>query len=134
MTKEELKRYSSIKKELDSIAQRLDLLEKNKGYHGMAYGDMPHTRGEPLAEAQRYVEKKDALERMYRKKQCELLDEQAKIENAIDSLPPDLRRLMRYRYIDCMTCEQVCVEMPCSWMTFHRWHSAALDRLKNDIE
>lgn len=133
MTKEELKRYSGIKKELDSIAQRLELLEENKGYHGMAYMGMPHTCGKPLAEAQRYVEKKDALERLYRKKQCELLEEQAKIENAIDSLPPDLRRLMRYRYIDCMTCEQVCVEMPCSWGSFHNWHKMALAALEKFV-
>lgn len=130
MTKEELKQYGSIKKELSGIQYRLDMLEENKGCHGMAYNDMPHTRGEPLSEAQRYVEKKDALERLYKKKQCELLEEQTKIESAIDSLPPDLRRLMRYRYIDCMTCEQVCVEMPCSWDTFHRWHKKALGILE----
>ncbi|MFR6588596.1 MAG: helix-turn-helix domain-containing protein [Ruminococcus sp.] len=44
------------------------------------------------------------------------------MENAIDTLPPELRRLMRLRYLDGMTCEQVCVELPCSWDTFHRWH------------
>lgn len=130
MTKEELKQYGSIQKELHSIQHRLDMLEENKGCHGMAYSDMPHTRGEPLSEAQRYVEKKDILERLYKKKQCELLEEQTKIENAIESLPMELRRLMRYRYIDCMTCEQVCVEMPCSWDTFHRWHKRALSILE----
>ena len=59
MTKEELRRYSSIQRELADIARRLKALEENKGCHGMAYGDTPHQRGEPLSEAQRYVEKKE---------------------------------------------------------------------------
>ena len=70
------------------------------------------------------------LERLYRRKQCILLEEQAAVENAIDTLPPELRRLMRLRYLDGMTCEQVCVELPCSWDTFHRWHRKALAMLE----
>lgn len=130
MTKEELRRYSSIQRELADIARRLKALEENKGCHGMAYGDTPHQRGEPLSEAQRYVEKKETLEGLYRKKYRTLLEAQTAVENAIESLPPELRRLMRYRYLDGMTCEQVCVEMPCSWDTFHRWHRKALAMLE----
>nr|DAZ17860.1 MAG TPA: Protein of unknown function (DUF722) [Caudoviricetes sp.] len=130
MTKEELRRYSSIQRELADIARRLKALEENKGCHGMAYGDTPHQRGEPLSEAQRYVEKKETLEELYRKKYRILLEAQTAVENAIESLPPELRRLMRYRYLDGMTCEQVCVEMPCSWDTFHRWHKKALAMLE----
>lgn len=130
MTKEELRRYSSIQRELADIARRLKALEENKGRHGMAYGDTPHRRGEPLSEAQRYVEKKEALEELYRKKYRALLEAQTTVENAIETLPPELRRLMRYRYLDGMTCEQVCVEMPCSWDTFHRWHKKALAMLE----
>lgn len=130
MTKEELRRYSSIQRELADIARRLKALEVNKGCHGMAYGDTPHQRGEPLSEAQRYVEKKETLEELYRKKYRTLLEAQTAVENAIESLPPELRRLMRYRYLDGMTCEQVCVEMPCSWDTFHRWHRKALAMLE----
>lgn len=130
MTKEELRRYSSIQRELADIARRLKALEENKDCHGMAYGDTPHQRGEPLSEAQRYVEKKETLEELYRKKYRTLLEAQTAVENAIESLPPELRRLMRYRYLDGMTCEQVCVEMPCSWDTFHRWHRKALAMLE----
>ena len=130
MTKEELRRYSSIQRELADIARRMKALEENKGCHGMAYGDTPHQRGEPLSEAQRYVEKKETLEELYRKKYRILLEAQTAVENAIESLPPELRRLMRYRYLDGMTCEQVCVEMPCSWDTFHRWHRKALAMLE----
>lgn len=130
MTKEELRRYSSIQRELADIARRLKALEENKGCHGMAYGDTPHQRGEPLSEAQRYVEKKETLEELYRKKYRILLEAQTAVENAIESLPPELRRLMRYRYLDGMTCEQVCVELPCSWDTFHRWRRKALAMLE----
>lgn len=124
MTKDDLRRYGNIQRELADIAKRLKALEESKGCHGMAYDDSPHQRGDPLSE------KKDALEQLYRRKQCVLLEEQAAVENAIDVLPPELRRLMRLRYLDGLTCEQVCVELPCSWDTFHRWHRKALAMLK----
>lgn len=130
MTKDELRRYGAIRKELDDLHERLQNLERSKGCHGMSYGDMPHTRGEPIAEAERYVEQKDALERMYKRKTAELYDEQLRIESAIDALPPDLRRLMRLRYIDCKSCEEVCAEMHIAWRTFHRWHGNALEEVK----
>ena len=85
MTKDDLRRYGSIRRELADIARRLHALEESKGCHGVTYGDSPHQQGEPLSEAQRYVEKKDALERLYRRKQCILLEEQAAVENAIDT-------------------------------------------------
>ena len=117
MTKDDLRRYGSIRRELADITRRLHELEESKGCHGVTYGDSPHQRGEPLSEAQRYVEKKETLERLYRRKQCILLEEQAAVE-------------MRLRYLDGMTCEQVCVELPCSWDTFHRWHRKALAMLE----
>ena len=100
MTKDDLRRYGSIRRELAAITRRLHELEESKGCHSVTYGDSPHQRGEPLSEAQRYVEKKETLERLYRRKQCILLEEQAAVENAIDALPPELRRLMRLRYLD----------------------------------
>ena len=124
MTKDDLRRYGSIQRELADITRRLNALEESKGCHSVTYGDSPHQRGEPLSE------KKEALARLYRRKQCVLLEEQAAVENAIDTLPPELRRLMRLRYLDGMTCEQVCVELPCSWDTFHRWHRKALAMLE----
>lgn len=74
MTKEELLQYGSIKRELADIQKRLSALEKNKGYHGMAYSNTPRQRGEPVPEAQRYVEQKEALEQLYLRKQRELLE------------------------------------------------------------
>ena len=68
MTKDNLRRYGSIRRELADITRRLHALEESKGCHGVTYGDSPHQRGEPLPEAQRYVEKKETLERLYRRK------------------------------------------------------------------
>ncbi|MFR6588597.1 MAG: hypothetical protein ACLUSL_13055 [Ruminococcus sp.] len=66
MTKDDLRRYGSIRRELADITRRLHALEESKGCHGVTYGDSLHQRGEPLSEAQRYVEKKETLERLYR--------------------------------------------------------------------
>lgn len=126
MTKEELLQYGSIKRELADIQKRLSALEKNKGYHGMAYSDTPRQRGEPVPEAQRYVEQKEALEQLYLRKQRELLEKQASVENAITLLPPELRTLMRYRYIDGLKWETINDLLYLSAPTSKRMHRRAL--------
>lgn len=63
-------------------------------------------------------------------RQLERLDAaQLAVEEMIDGLPSKERRLLRYRYIDGLTWEGVCVAMAYSWRQTHNIHSAALDRL-----
>lgn len=54
---------------------------------------------------------------------------QLAVEDLIDGLEPRERRLLRYRYINGLTWEGVCVEMSYSWKQTHNIHAKALDTL-----
>ena len=52
------------------------------------------------------------------------------IEKAIEGLNPTTRMLLRYRYIEGLTWEEVCVRLSYSWRQTHRLHARALDQLR----
>ncbi|MBO5917248.1 MAG: sigma-70 family RNA polymerase sigma factor, partial [Oscillospiraceae bacterium] len=54
---------------------------------------------------------------------------QAAIEDRIEALEPRARKLMRHRYIEGLSWEEVCVAMCYSWRQTHNIHGAALDAL-----
>lgn len=53
----------------------------------------------------------------------------ARIEKSIEKLPEREKYLIRARYIDCKSWEQVAVEMNYSWKQIHRIHAIALKLL-----
>ena len=53
------------------------------------------------------------------------------IEDAIDSLEPTERRLIRARYIEGLEWHQVAVRISYSWQQTHRIHARALIKLLN---
>ena len=53
----------------------------------------------------------------------------AKIEKAIEKLPEREKYLIRARYIDCKSWEQIAVDMNYSWRQVHRIHANALKLL-----
>ena len=54
---------------------------------------------------------------------------QAKIELAIEALPEQEKYLVRARYVECRSWEQICADMNYSWRQTHRIHSEALKML-----
>lgn len=58
-----------------------------------------------------------------------LAEEQLALEKLIEKLDPVERRLLRYRYLDGLTWESVCVAMNYSWRQTHNIHARALDKL-----
>lgn len=56
-------------------------------------------------------------------------DYMAKIEKAIEALPPREAHLIRLRYLELKSWESICVEMNYSWRQIHRIHSDALKLL-----
>ena len=130
MTKERLKTYRDLKREQQQIRQQLEALEA-----AMYYPKPQRLSGMPSAPSQgnaleNMVEQHVALQERYRAKLNELEAEQLAIETAIDALDTRARQLIRYRYIDGLTWEEVCVAMSYSWRQTHRLHSAALTALK----
>lgn len=55
----------------------------------------------------------------------------SEIELAIDGLSDGRERsVLRYRYVNGLKWEEICMKMPCSWDTVHRWHRNGLNHLR----
>lgn len=134
MTKERLRQYKHIKKEIAHIKLQLEEVEtalyspRSQRMDGMPRN--PSGGGDPID--LRLLEKHAALMNRYRVKLADLIEEQLAVEDAIENLDSTARRLLRYRYLDGLTWEEVCVAMSYSWRQVHRLHAEALQKLKED--
>lgn len=131
MTKERLRNYQTIKKEREQLRQKLEEVEaalyypKIQRLDAMPGGGMKE--GNPQEDLAIYhIE----LQGRYKSKLEELAAEQLAIEQAIESLNATDRMLFRYRYIDGLKWEEVCVKMNYSWTQTHAHHKAALAQLR----
>lgn len=134
MTKERLRNYQKIKKEREQIRHQLEEVEAALFYPKVQHmTGMPshHTEGNPQEDlAIHHIE----LQERYRAKLEELAAEQLAIETAIESLEPTQRMLLRYKYIDGLKWEEVCVRMNYGWTQIHEHHGRALKQLREKSE
>lgn len=137
MTKERLRRYQAIKAEQKQLQSLLDEIEtpmyspKAQQLSGMPFPPSRIGSGSPQEQmADRTME----LRARYAEKIEELHAEQLEIETAIDTLEPKLRTLMRHRYIDGLTLEDVCICMGYSLRQANRLHAEALEQLREPGE
>ena len=134
MTKERLRNYLDMKRERAQLQQQLEALEatlyfpKIQQFSGMPHG--PSAGSAMEVKANKHLE----LLECYRTKLEELAAEQLAIETAIEALDITARTLLRYRYLEGLTWEEVCVKMNYSWRQTHYIHSKALDILKRREE
>jgi RNA polymerase sigma factor (sigma-70 family) len=134
MTKERLRKYRDLSKELEQIEQKVETMEsalcspKIQRITGM-----PSAPGDKNAKEDMMAEHLELLE-YYQQKKAELKAEQLAIEKAIESLEYRDRTVLRLYYIDGLTWEQVCVLVNYSWRQVHNIHSAALMKLGKDEE
>lgn len=103
MTKEQLREYRDIKKELDA----LEVLGRKIEKHG----------GPELVEH-------------YKKQREKLESDLLAVEKAIETLSPTERTLMRLRYIEGLSWQAICGRINYSWQQTHRIHSRALIKIK----
>ena len=86
--------------------------------------------GESGSPIERPMDKVDELERKITQAIDELADIRMEIEAVLGQLEDDtLRKLMEYRYIDGLTCEQVAEKMHYSWRHTCRLHGEALAKI-----
>ena len=109
MTKEQLRQYRSIKIEISQIESRIEEMERHKA-------DLDITQ--PLRD-------------LYRKKLAELVEGQMRIEEAIESLNPIERELVRLRYFDGADWTEVAATINYEWAQTHRVHARALAKIRN---
>lgn len=136
MTKERLRRYQAIKRESDQIKDKIAEVEA-----ALYAPKIPKMSGMPATPSSRQGSALEALaihhielQGLYRTRLAELATEQLEIEKAIESLEPTERSLMRFRYIDGLTWEEVCVRINYGWVQTHRIHGRALAKLRSPEE
>lgn len=132
MIKERLRNYANLKEEREQLRRQLEELEAT-----LYYPKIQRLNGMPSAPSKentlelmvaRHVE----LQEKYAAKIAEMTAEMIQLEAAIEKLEPTARMLLRYRYMDGLKWEEVCVRMNYSWMQTHRIHAAALNQLKDE--
>lgn len=136
MTKERLRKYQEIKRERVQLQQRLEEVEaalyspKAQPPTGMPFS-VSKPEGSALENLSNYHME---LQERYRAKLDELAAEQLEIEKAIEPLDAVFRMLLRYRYIDGLKWEEVCIKMNYSWRQTHYLHGRALQQLRELAE
>lgn len=138
MTKEQVKRrlnsYRHAQMERRQILSRIMRLEDRLTAPGAQnYDGMPHGSGKSDALANGVAALAD-LRELYRAKEVELTQVLTDIEILIDRLEPVERLIARYRYIDGLQWEKICVKINYSWRQTHRIHSDMIDKLAEEVE
>ena len=131
MTKEELKQYKALEREKEQLAELLEEIELAKTAPKSPKMDGAPRGGSRQSGLEDIVAKYEKIEEMYHAKIREIDEKLLAIEQAIDSLSPNERRMMRYRYIQGLKWEEVCVAMPYSWNQAHTIHRQILQKLRN---
>lgn len=133
MTKEELRSYRALTKERKQLETLLEEIEsplysaKVQRLTGMPSAS---GSGESGSAQERLADRTMELRARYAEDIAELAERQLAIEQAIDALPSTMRQLLRARYIEGLTWEEVCVCIGYGWRQTHRVHAEALQRMK----
>lgn len=137
MNKEELRGYRALTKERKQLEALLEEIEsplysaKVQRLTGMPFSP---GSGESGSTQERLADRTIELRARYAEKIAELAERQIAIERAINALPSTMRHLLRARYIEGMTWEEVCVSIGYGWRQTHRIHAEALQKLRSQEE
>ncbi|WP_297134069.1 sigma factor-like helix-turn-helix DNA-binding protein [Terrisporobacter sp.] len=130
MTKEELKEYIEVKREIEIIGEKIEFLESKKtSIKSQIITDMPRGEAEQDRLGQLLIQIEELID-LYNEKQDKLLKQQLKIEKCIDKLDSSLERnIMRYVYFEGMRFEEVSCIIHYSYRTVRRIHKRAIENL-----
>ncbi len=128
MTKQNLQRYREIMLEAEQLQEQMKRLESTIIFPSQKLKDLPPSSFDNNKMA-KIVEKLLALQDLYSKKLSDSCAAQLEVESYISSLPEREQRLMRYRYIEGLTWEQVADKMHYSSKQIRRIHNATLDSM-----
>ena len=132
MTKYDLREYRYLRKEMAQLQDQIQsirslmLAPKNQVITGMPRGS--RKSGDSIGEVLGRVEK---LERRYTDKYNALLRKCEKIETVIEPLSCRERALIRYKYFQGLTWEQVALEMNYSVDNIYKMHGKILQKIKS---
>ena len=127
-----LNSYRQIQLERRQLLNRIAVLESRLTAPGAQGLDgMPHGSGSGDAMARGIATLAD-LRELYRAKEADLAQALIDIEHLIDRLDPIERLIARYRYIDGLQWENICVKISYSWRQTHRLHDGLLEKLTKE--
>ena len=129
-----LQQYSRLKCEIDQLSEQVLTLRQTM-YSLRSSSDMS---GIPTGSGNSdkigdIVARVNDLENQYLHKIDFLIQEQRYIENIIEVLEPAERLLMRTKYIECKTFEEVAVTMGYTWRHTIRLHGKILEKLNRQM-
>ena len=129
MTKDDLKEYTSIKRELKQIQFKLKELEERKtSIKSQIISDMPRGGGDGKELLDILIGIEDIIKKL-NKKITKLIKKISEIEDTIENLDTIERLLIRYKYIENLKMFQIAEKMNYSERHLNRVHSDVLKRI-----
>ncbi len=129
MTKHELQSYYWLRKNIEKLEDRLLELESEATRVTTRITDDPHCGSSNSDKIGRIVAEIMAVQDKINDKLQGSYKMMLEIEHAAVDLPEREAYLIRARYIDCKSWEQIAVDMNYCWQHVHRIHSQALKAL-----
>lgn len=131
-----LNSYQDIKKESEHLLDLIEELQaplydpKTPKLTGMP----PAASPDPNAARDALIDKHEKLLERYIAQRLKLEILREEIENAIEQLDPRARKLMRLKYIEGLTWEEVSIKMAYSERQTHRIRLEALNQLQKNTQ
>lgn len=124
-----LKRYRRLIEKAEQINNEIAKVNAEiDGLRATTYSGMPSGSGGFHSIVEDRVIKLTEISMDYQEQFYEAECLMHEIEQAIKAVEDDAEQmLLRYRYIDCLKWESICVKMNYSWDSVHRIHHKALD-------
>lgn len=133
LTKKELEKYRTINRECEQLGEQMIRLKSRiLSPKGQLITDAPASRSADHDGIGKVCEIVDTLQKKYFEKLLELCELQLSIEQAIESLDGTERVLMRYRYLQGLTWEEVAAKMNYTYQWVCHIHGVALKKLDSN--
>lgn len=129
MKKDYLYRYKNLENSIARLQEEEERWRTKAEKMTQSITDMPHGgNGEDPREIA-ILNMLECSEKAAEKRICQIKVKE-EIEATIESVEDEsLELLLTYRYIDCLTWEQVAVALSKSWRQTHRLHAEALNKI-----
>lgn len=127
--KEYLRSYQKAARRECDILDEIQELRMDKMLPGSRLDEGPRAAG--YSDLSGYAAKMDELIERLKQERFEKVRLREKIEREINAMAnEDEKAVLRYRYIQGMTWEAVCVRIGYSWRQTHRTHARALENFR----
>jgi DNA-directed RNA polymerase specialized sigma subunit len=132
MNKREFKDYEKICINILRLENDIEELITQAEKCTTELSDMPKGNNNK-SRLEEYVVAIDELKGELIEERRELIQQRQKIEAVIKVLPEREKCLMRLKYIDCLSWEEICVKMNYSWRQIHYIHSDCLKLIEKSL-